>query len=391
MNFPSLEQIYDMDLDNLLSLKFDIEQNKINFNILPLDEDDYDLYDYNNPKDKDSILDLINSEIKERESTKELLNFFTDLNYDSNINTIESKFLQELNNNKNNNIIKKPQIEDKIIKKTVEPKNINNGYQNNKNIFNKSNNLNQPLKITPNEGIKSLLNRTKIDPIQLQYTVSSNKYVDQFWSIDKERKNRKKMQNNNKNSEISNNTNNTNFSSNISHNSHPSYKSLNKNKSEKKNFVISEKIVIGAIPKEQNKTKKVKKKRKKTKYNKEDEVKKINTFELMRNYKVSDITQFLKKKTTLKPLNISTTNNKNHDINKNNFNGKEYIPNIKLYNKTKSIQNNEKHAEKNKNELGKENVNNNKNIKINQNIQEKTNLNIQEKKLDNKKNKIIWK
>ena len=99
MKCPSLEQIYDMDLDNLLKLKSNIEQNKINFNEMPLDEDDYDLYDYNSPNDKESIIELINSEIKERESTKDLLNFFTNLNYDNNINTIESKFLQELNSN----------------------------------------------------------------------------------------------------------------------------------------------------------------------------------------------------------------------------------------------------------------------------------------------------
>ena len=307
MKCPSLEQIYDMDLENLLSLKENIEQNKIDFNIMQLDEDDYDLYDYNAPNDKSSILELINSEIKERESTKDLLNFFTNLNYDNNINTIETKFLQELNNNKNNiinnDIFQKPSIENKIIK-IEETNNIyNNGYLSNKNIFNKSKNINQPAKITQNEGIKSLLNRTKINPTQLQYTVSSNKYVDKFWSIDKEIKNRKKMQNNisNKNSEISNINNNTNFSSNKSNYSHISNKNSNKNNinSERKNCIISEKIIIGAIPIEQNKNRKIKKKKKKYKNINGEEVKKVSALELMKNYKVSDITQFLKKKKSL--------------------------------------------------------------------------------------------
>jgi hypothetical protein len=92
MKCPSLEQIYDMDLDNLLTLKSNLEQNKIDFNIIPLDEDDFDLYDYNSPNDKESILELVNSEIKERESTKDLLNFFTNLNFDTNENNIESSF-----------------------------------------------------------------------------------------------------------------------------------------------------------------------------------------------------------------------------------------------------------------------------------------------------------
>ena len=100
MKCPSFEQIYDMDLENLLSLKKHIEKNEINFDIIPLNEDDFDLYDNNSPNDKNTIMNLINSEIKERESTKELLNFFSDLNYDD--NNIEKKFLAELNSNKNN-------------------------------------------------------------------------------------------------------------------------------------------------------------------------------------------------------------------------------------------------------------------------------------------------
>ena len=389
MKCPSFEEIYDMDIDNLLILKSNIEQNKINFNSIPLDEDDYDLYDYNTSNDKNSILELINSEIKERESTKDLLNFFTNLNFDTNnINTIESKFLQELNNNNNNkenktNNIFQLQKNNNIL----EQKNIyTNGYLSNKNIFNKNSynnnnyNLNQPVKITPNEGIKSLLNRTKIDPTQLQYTVSSNKYVDKYWSIDKERKNRKKNLNN-KIMEISSNANNnTNFSSNASNNSHVSYKNLKNNiKSERNIGVISEKIIIGAIPAPlEKKFKKFKKKKKRNK--KEDEVKKINTLELMRNYKVSDITQFLKKKTSLKPLNISTAINKNNINNKSKCNGNEFAPNIKLYNKTQNNKNFDKIISLNKNnenDIINENRDLNKDSKNNY-IKEDNNLNNKE-------------
>ena len=117
MKCPSLEQIYDMDLDNLLTLKQNIQQNIINFETIPLNEDDYDLYDYDTSNNKESILELINSEIKERESTKDLLNFFFDLNYENNINSIETKFLQELNNNYNikNEIKKTPSLLEKKI------------------------------------------------------------------------------------------------------------------------------------------------------------------------------------------------------------------------------------------------------------------------------------
>ena len=216
MKCPSLEKIYNMDIDNLLILKSDIEQNKINFDMIPLDEDDYDLYDYNTPNDKNSILELINLEIKERESTKDLLNFLTNLNFETNnINTIESKFLQELNNNNNNNKKENNIFQFQKNNNISEQKHLySNGYLSNKNIFNKNNNINQPVKLTPNEGIKSLLSRTKIDPTHLQYTVSSNKYVDKYWSIDKERKNREKIQNNKIIDNASNINNNNNFSSN---------------------------------------------------------------------------------------------------------------------------------------------------------------------------------
>ena len=112
--------------------------------------------------------------------------------------------------------------------------------------------MNLPVKLTAKEGIKSLLSRTKIDPTQLQYTVSSNRFVDKFWSFDKEKRLRKKHSDL---SEVSSNL--TNFSSkaNNSKNSCLKIKNAKGNKSR----LFSEKIVIGAID---IKKEKVKKKRK---------------------------------------------------------------------------------------------------------------------------------
>ena len=304
MKCPSFEQIYDMDLDNLLTLKKDIEQNKINFNTIPLNEDDFDLYDNNSFTDKESILNLINSEIKERESTKELLNFFNDLNFENNI---ENKFLAELNakaENNNKNIFELKNKENIPLNKEISDTN---------KIFQK------PIKFPAHEDMKSFLNRTKIDPSKLQYKVSSNKFIEKFWSFDKEKKLRKKHSDL---SDVSSNL--TNFSSkaNNSKNSCVKIKNIKGNRSR----LFSEKIVIGAID---IKKETIKKKRKKKKIKENNEAKKINTLELRRNYKVSDITQFLKKKTSLKPLDVP--NNLNKD--KNCFNNEVNSLNIKVFNK----------------------------------------------------------
>ena len=306
MKCPSFEQIYDMDLDNLLTLKKDIEQNKINFNTIPLNEDDFDLYDDNTLTDKDSIINLINSEIKERESTKELLNFFQDLNFENNI---ENKFLAELNAKANDN-----------NKNIFEIKNKENISQN-KDILDTNKISQKPVKFPAHEDMKSFLNRTKIDPSKLQYKVSSNKFIEKFWSFDKEKKLRKKHSDL---SDVSSNL--TNFSSkaNNSKNSCVKIKNVKGNRSR----LFSEKIVIGAID---IKKEKVKKKRKKKRINENNESKKINTLELRRNYKVSDITQFLKKKTSLKPLDAP--NNQNKDKNCFNIKNETNSLNIKVFNK----------------------------------------------------------
>ena len=181
MKCPSFEQIYDMDLENLLSLKKHIEKNEIKFDIIPLNEDDFDLYDNNSPNDKNTIMNLINSEIKERESTKELLNFFSDLNYDD--NNIEKKFLAELNSNKNKtDLFTKNILENE--NKQIQEQNIN--------LLNTNKISSQPIKLTAFEDMKTFLKRTTIDPNKLQYKVASNKYIEKFWSIDKEKKLRKK-------------------------------------------------------------------------------------------------------------------------------------------------------------------------------------------------------
>ena len=304
MKCPSFEQIYDMDLDNLLTLKKDIEQNKIDFNTIPLNEDDFDLYDNNSFSDKESILNLINSEIKERESTKELLNFFNDLNFENNI---ENKFLAELNATAENN-----------NKNIFEFKNKENISQN-KDILDTNKIFQKPIKFPAHEDMKSFLNRTKIDPSKLQYKVSSNKFIEKFWSFDKEKKMRKKH------SDLSYASSNlTNFSSKTNNNKNSCVKI--KNIKGNGSRLFSEKIVIGAID---IKKETIKKKRKKKKIKENNEAKKINTLELRRNYKVSDITQFLKKKTSLKPLDVP--NNLNKD--KNCFNNEVNSLNIKVFNK----------------------------------------------------------
>ena len=340
MKCPSLEQIYDMDLENLLSLKEHIDKNEINFDIIPLNEEDFDLYDNNSPNDKNTILNLINSEIKERESTKELLNFFSNLNFNNNI---ETKFLEELNAKTNNNILNKDIS--KNYNKENKPQNIN--------IFNKKETFQNAIKTTAQEGMKSFLNRTKVDPSKLQYKVSSNKFIENYWSTDKEKKLRKK---NSDLSDISSNL--TNFSSKT--NSNYKFNMKIKNIKGNRSKIFSEKIVIGAIDFKNLKNEKNKKKRKKKiKINKDiNEGKKINTFELRKNYKVSDVTQFLKKKTILKPLNISNNENNNNIISKNFFKSELNSPNIKIFN------NNFADIKK-QNEINEENkFNENKNVII---------------------------
>ena len=354
MKCPSLEQIYDMDLDNLLSLKENILQNKINFNIIPLNEDDYDLYYENSPNDKDSILNLINTEIKERESTKELLNFFNDLNYDNNI---EKKFLSELNS-------KNIQNKQEILNKNISDINNKENQVQNKNILIQNKIIHNPNKLAVHEDMRTFLNRTKIDPKKLQYKVSSNKYIEKYWSIDKEKKLRKKT------SDLSD-TNMTSISNktNINNKADMRIRNIKGNRSR----IFSEKIIIGAI---NIKKEKVKKKKKKKIKNEEKEGKKINNLELRRNYKVSDVRQFLKKKTSLKPLNVSNNQNINFNINKNCFNNEFNSHNIKIFNK-KSINTNNEHEinEDRKISENKEINNNiNKPIKKSQEIEIKNNF-----------------
>ena len=340
MKCPSLEQIYDMDLDNLLLLKENIDKNKIVFNSIPLneEEDDYDLYYDNSPNDKESILNLINSEIKERESTKELLNFFNNLNFNFE-NNIENKFLAELN-------AKTPSYD--INKNIFETKNKENISQN-KNLFLNNNKKEQNLvKIPKVEDLRSFLNRTKVDPNKFQYKVSSNTFVDKFWSIDKEKKLRKKKSN------LSN------MSSNMTTTS--SKVNINNKKSGlikgNRSRIFSEKIVIGAIDIKKDAAKKKIKKKKKFKEN--NEVKIINTLELRRNYKVSDVKQFLKKKTSLKPLDLPKNQNKD----KNCFNNDSNSLNIKIFNKKQIIENNNINKEPSINEESKIPENNKINYEI---------------------------
>ena len=108
MIFPSIEELYDMNLDNLLILKKNIENNKI-VNNIPLDENDLDFYDENNFYSKETMLKFVNNEINERNQMNNILNFFlkSDINQILNENNekFNEKILNENFNEKNINKI----------------------------------------------------------------------------------------------------------------------------------------------------------------------------------------------------------------------------------------------------------------------------------------------
>ena len=102
MIFPSIEELYDMNLDNLLILKKNIENNKI-VNNIPLDENDLDFYDENNFYSKETMLKFVENEINERNQMNNILNFFlkSDINQILNENNENFKILNENFNEKN--------------------------------------------------------------------------------------------------------------------------------------------------------------------------------------------------------------------------------------------------------------------------------------------------
>ena len=77
MKFPSIEELYDMDLEQLLELKKNIINGNIDDKNINLneEEDDYDYYD-NEQMTKETMLEFVNNEIKERNMMNDVLNFF---------------------------------------------------------------------------------------------------------------------------------------------------------------------------------------------------------------------------------------------------------------------------------------------------------------------------
>ena len=75
IKFPIIEELYDMDLEQLLILKENIENGNIEDKNINLDEEDYDYYD-NEEMTKATMLQFINIEIKERNLMNDVLNFF---------------------------------------------------------------------------------------------------------------------------------------------------------------------------------------------------------------------------------------------------------------------------------------------------------------------------
>ena len=162
MIFPSIEELYDMNLDNLLILKKNIENNKI-VNNIPLDENDLDFYDENNFYSKETMLKFVENEINERNQMNNILNFFLKSDINQILNENEN-FNENFNKNENENFNKN---ENEIFNEK------NKILNENKKILNE--NLNEKNKIKKeNENIKDLLNRTKIDTNKFQYVVAAS-------------------------------------------------------------------------------------------------------------------------------------------------------------------------------------------------------------------------
>ena len=257
MKFPTIEELYDMDLEQLLIIKENIENGNIEDKNINLDEEDYDYYD-NEEMTKETMLQFVNSEIKERNLMNDVLNFFLKAPIDN-----EEKILVE------------EKKEEKRLNKFLENNSILNKEKTNNQLFNFEN-KDKPIIPKPNEKIGDLLNRTKIKPEDFQYVVSSSTLMKTF----------------------------------------DFYNRAKKKKKEKLEPIVDKKpSYINYLPM-------VKKKRKRKKKKNDDEfvdVKNNNPLELMRKYEVPDVKKFIKKK-TLKPIDKKMVSNNLENMNKNNNN-----------------------------------------------------------------------
>lgn len=223
--FPNIEDLYDLDLTSLNALKEKIE-NDIIISTLNEEEDE--------GLTKEEMIEFVNAEIKERNTMNDVVSFFLSSDLDT-----------------NDNIIKIPEKE--ITIKDIEKEStqsvsttVNNNT--NQSYFNQSG--------FKTEGIKGLLNRTKIDSSNFQYTIGNSLSQRNAW-VPKPNKTKKTLA-----------------------------PIVQQNKEKVK--PVETHIVI-AVPQ----IKKRKKRKKKKEYNEEQIV---NPLEIRKNYVVPDVKTFIKKK-----------------------------------------------------------------------------------------------
>ena len=268
MKFPSIEELFDMDLDQLLELKKNILNGNIddkNININE-DEDDYDYYG-NEQMTKETMLEFVNNEIKERNMMNDVLNFFLKSNIEK-----EDKFpFDKKEENKEKEVGKVNNFENKYFEKK---NTILNQEQEQKNKLFNFDLKQKPIIPKQNEKIGDLLNRTKIKAEDFQYIVSSSSLMKPINFFRKAQKRKKEK--------------------------------LEPIEEKKPNY-------INYLPM-------VKKKRKRKKKKNEDneiiEVKN-NPLELMRKYEVPDIKKFPKRKNILTPITKNINSKQNFEKNNN--------------------------------------------------------------------------
>ena len=236
--FPSIEELYDLDLSTLLDLKSKIELGEI---ISPQDEDEM-----TDGLTKNEMLEFVNAEIKERNTMNEVIDFFmyTNIDFSTNDNIIEQKELVDIDKNSN---------ETNFISTNT--------------ITKVTNNEEVEQNITQHKGgIKGLLNKTKIDSSDFQYIIGNSISQRNAW-VPLANKTKKKSLAPIK---PSNNTN---------------IKINNKN---------VEKHIIISVPE----VKKKKKRKRRKKREEQDSLydNQINPLELRKNYVVPEVKKFIKKK-----------------------------------------------------------------------------------------------
>ena len=226
--FPNIEDLYDLDLSSLNALKDKIESDTI---ISTLNEED------DEGLTKEEMIEFVNAEIKERNTMNDVVSFFLSSDIDTNDNIIQipEKDITIKDNDKEST---------QSVSTTVN-NNTNQSYFNPSGI--------------KTEGIKGLLNRTKIDSSNFQYTIGNSLSQRNAW-VPKPNKTKKTLA-----------------------------PIVQQNKEKIK--PVETHIVI-AVPQ----VKKRKKRKKKKEYSDNNEEQTVNPLEIRKNYVVPDVKTFIKKK-----------------------------------------------------------------------------------------------